>query len=156
MNRCAIVLLMLLIGCGGPPPKVRELPKDTVRVKEGAIDPDAPQEFTTTESGLKYRILRKSDGRKPTPTDKVRVHYRGRFNDENGKIFDSSYGSSGESANFSLGGVIKGWTEGLQLVGEGGMIELIIPPELAYGDQGTPGMPPNSTLHFIVELIEVK
>ncbi|MBS0203824.1 MAG: FKBP-type peptidyl-prolyl cis-trans isomerase [Planctomycetes bacterium] len=119
----------------------------------GEVDADAPEEFTTTPSGLKYRIRRKSDGKKPTMASTVTVHYRGWLDD--GKEFDASY-PRGETTEFALAGVIKGWTEGLQLIGTGGMIELDIPPELGYGSTGTSGIPPNSRLHFIVELINVK
>jgi FKBP-type peptidyl-prolyl cis-trans isomerase len=106
--------------------------------------------FTKTDSGLKYRILRKSDGAKPKPTDKVTVHYRGWLDDET--EFDSSYKRDSE-ATFPMNAVISGWTEGLQLIGEGGMIELEIPPTLAYGERGAGGViPPNATLHFMVEL----
>lgn len=117
----------------------------------GEVDADAPTEFTTTNSGLKYRILRKSDGAKPTAANQVTVNYKGWL--DNGNEFDSSYGSG--PITFPLGGVIPGWTEGMQLVGEGGMIELEIPSDLGYGPSGTGGIPPNSTLHFYVELIKV-
>ena len=73
---------------------------------------------------------------------------------DSGKIFDSSY-TRGEPASFGLNEVVRGWTEGLQFVSEGGMIELEIPAELGYGAQSPPGIPPNSTLHFIVEMIKV-
>jgi len=117
------------------------------------IDTDAPEEFTTTESGLKYRILRKSNGQRPSDSNQVRVDYSGWLDD--GTYFDSSYSRS-EPVTFSLGGVIPGWTEGLQLIGEGGMIELEIPPELGYGATGSPPeIPPNATLHFKIELHEV-
>ena len=155
----AVPLLLAIVGCGpaekpAPPP---ELPKDYVRVEPGPVDPDAPEEYTTSESGLKYRIRRKSDGTKPAVDSLVRVHYRGRLNDrENGEIFDTTYGRTGHSNEFALNGVVKGWTEGIQLIGEGGMIELEIPPALGYGDKTMGPIPPNSTLHFIVELIEVK
>ncbi len=117
------------------------------------IDADAPTEFTTTESGLKYRILRKSDGRKPRSSDYVTVDYSGWL--DNGSIFDSSYNRR-ESTGFSLGSVVPGWTEGLQHVSEGGMIELEFPASLGYGSQGRPGIPPNSTLHFKVELHKIR
>lgn len=136
-------------GSGATRPAPPHAPEPT---EPGAPDPDAPQEFTQTDSGLKYRILRKSDGKKPTASDSVTVHYRGTFDD--GSEFDSSY-KRGEPAQFPLRGVVPGWTEGLQLVGEGGMIELEIPPELGYGADGRRGIPPNATLHFVVELIEV-
>jgi FKBP-type peptidyl-prolyl cis-trans isomerase FkpA len=118
----------------------------------GIIDPDAPEEFTETDSGLKYRILRKSDGRKPNVDDGVLAHYKGWL--DSGKQFDSSY-DRGEPSGFPLRGVIKGWTEGLQLIGEGAMIELDIPGDLAY-PQGRPGIPPGARLHFIVELKKVR
>ena len=119
----------------------------------GPIDDDAPEEFTETDSGLKYRILRKSDGEKATVTDSVTVNYRGWLDDRT--EFDSSY-KRGEPISFPLGGVIPGWTEGMQLVGVGGMIELTIPAELGYGAQGAgAAVPPNVTLHFLVELISV-
>ncbi len=116
------------------------------------VDADAQEEFTVTDSGLKYRILRRGDGPKPGPTDRVTVDYSGWL--DNGKVFDSSYNRN-EPTSFSLSGVVKGWGEGLQYVSEGGMIELEMPPELGYGAQGTPGIPPNSTLHFKVELHEI-
>lgn len=120
----------------------------------GKTDADAPKKFSATESGLKYRVLRKGTGGKPAATDNVKVNYHGWFDD--GKSFDSSY-DRGMPAEFPLNGVIKGWTEGLQLVGEGGMIELEIPYNLAYGEKGRPGaIPPKSTLHFLVELIKVE
>ena len=119
----------------------------------GPVDDDAPEEFTETDSGLKYRILRKADGAKPSASDTVTVNYRGWLDDDT--EFDSSY-ARGEPISFPLRGVIPGWTEGMQLVGEGGMIELTIPAELGYGQQGAGGViPPNATLHFIVELISV-
>ena len=120
----------------------------------GKIDADAPKAFQTTKSGLKYRILRKGAGAQPTATDTVKVHYHGWLN--NGTVFDSSY-NRGQSISFPLSGVIKGWTEGLQLVGQGGMLELEIPPGLAYGDRGAgAAVPPKATLHFLVELLNVQ
>ena len=116
----------------------------------GPTDSNAPMSFTTTASGLKYRILRKSDGKKPKATDKVTVHYKGWLDDKT--VFDSSY-KRDKTITFPLNGVIKGWTEGMQLVGEGGMIELEIPANLGYGTRGAGNViPPNATLHFLVEL----
>jgi len=90
----------------------------------------------------------------PTAADTVTVHYRGWLDD--GKEFDSSYERS-MPATFGLGGVIKGWTEGLQLIGVGGMLELEIPSELGYGPRGQGGtIPPDATLHFIVELLKIE
>ena len=107
----------------------------------------------TTASGLQYKVLKEGTGNKPTATSNVEVHYRGTFID--GKEFDSSYKRK-ESITFPLNGVIKGWTEGLQLMKEGAKYELYIPSELAYGSSGTPGIPPDSVLIFEVELIKIK
>ncbi|MEZ6033608.1 MAG: FKBP-type peptidyl-prolyl cis-trans isomerase [Planctomycetaceae bacterium] len=120
----------------------------------GKIDEKTPKTFTTTASGLKYRILREGSDVKPTAQQTVEVHYHGWL--DNRSVFDSSY-KRGESISFPLNRVIAGWTEGMQLVGKGGMIELEIPPNLGYGAQGAGGaVPPNATLHFLVELISVK
>ena len=119
----------------------------------GAMDAGAAPEFSATDSGLKYRILRKSDGKKPTVASTVTVNYRGWLN--SGKVFDNSY-ERGEPTTFPLRNVIAGWTEGMQLVGEGGMIELMVPSKLGYGERGSPGsIPAHSNLHFIVELVNV-
>jgi FKBP-type peptidyl-prolyl cis-trans isomerase FkpA len=128
--------------------------KDSLQSGTGVMDDDAPLEFTTTRSGLKYRVLRNSDEKKPLAHNTVTVNYRGWL--DNGREFDSSY-KRGEPISFPLGGVIAGWTEGMQLVGNGGMIELWIPSDLGYGAAGfPPSVPPNATLHFIVELQAVK
>ena len=109
--------------------------------------------FKKTSNGLKYKIIKPGSSRRPKPTSNVTCHYRGWL--DNGKEFDSSY-KRGEPADFPLNGVIQGWTEGLQLIGEGGEIELEIPARLGYGERGSPGaIPPNARLHFIVELIKV-
>jgi FKBP-type peptidyl-prolyl cis-trans isomerase FkpA len=123
-------------------------------VDPGPVDKDAPKEFTKTPSGLKYRIRRNSDGAKPKARDTVEAHYRGWLDD--GKEFDSSY-KRGEPSEFPLNRVIPGWTEGLQLIGKGGMIELEIPSALGYGPGGRPPViPPNAQLHFLVELVDIK
>ena len=103
----------------------------------------------TTASGLQYRIVKPGTGRKPMAEDTVTVNYRGTLID--GAEFDSSY-SRGQPATFPLNGVIAGWTEGLQQVQEGGTIELVIPPALAYGDKGPLA---NQVLVFQVELIRI-
>lgn len=119
----------------------------------GPMDTGEAPEFATTDSGLKYRILRKSDGKKPTAASTVTVNYRGWLSA--GKVFDSSY-ERGEPTTFALNSVIDGWTEGMQLVGEGGMVELWVPSRLGYGAGGSPGsIPAHSDLHFIVELEDV-
>lgn len=138
------------------PPKLPEPPsiESEGGLTPGPVDKDAPEEFTTTESGLKYRIRRKSDGPMPTATSKVRVHYRGWL--DSGRVFDSSYARN-EPATMGLDRVIAGWTEGMQLVGVGGMIELEVPGNLGYGPSGSPPkIPPDATLHFIIELLDMK
>jgi FKBP-type peptidyl-prolyl cis-trans isomerase FkpA len=122
-------------------------------VAPGPVDENVSAEFTETASGLRYRILRASDQRKPTAASEVVVHYKGWL--DNNRIFDSSY-QRGETISFPLQGVIPGWTEGLQLVGEGGMIELEIPSNLGYGDQGAGEIPPGARLHFLVELMAIR
>lgn len=129
--------------------------------KKAAATPDAFLEknkteagVQTTASGLQYKMTQQGTGKQPAATSVVKVHYTGKLPD--GKVFDSSV-ERGEPIEFPLNGVIPGWTEGLQLMKEGGKATLYIPGHLGYGQQGVPGMiPPNSTLIFDVELIEVK
>jgi FKBP-type peptidyl-prolyl cis-trans isomerase FkpA len=107
----------------------------------------------TTPSGLQYTVLTEGTGPKPKPTDKVRVHYRGTLID--GKPFDSSY-DRGEPAVFQLNQVIRGWTEGLQLMNVGSKYKFVVPSELAYGPQGPPAIGPNAVLVFEVELLGIE
>ena len=147
------LILVLAEGAMGADEK-KDVPYPELPKGAGKIDKDAPKTFTTTKSGLKYRILRKGQGAKPAATDTVEVNYHGWL--DNGKVFDSSY-QRGEPISFPLNRVIKGWTEGMQLVGEGGMIELEIPSDLGYGARGAPPtIPPNATLHFLVETLDVQ
>ncbi len=107
-----------------------------------------------TASGLQYKILREGTGKAPAETSTVTVHYRGRLT--NNVVFDESYGR-GEPTTFQLNQVIKGWTEGLQLMKEGAKFEFYIPNELAYGERPAGQLiPPGSMLIFEVELIAVK
>lgn len=110
---------------------------------------------TTTDTGLQIRSLKDGEGRSPAATDEVVVHYTGTTID--GEIFDSSH-KRGKPATFPLNAVISGWTEGLQLIQEGGSAQLVIPAELAYGTPPNCGHPElcGKTLIFDVELIEVK
>ena len=107
----------------------------------------------TTASGLQYKVLKEGNGAQPKGTDTVTVNYRGTLID--GTEFDSSY-KRGQPATFPLGGVIKGWTEGLQLMKVGGKSQFFIPAGLAYGDHApTPQIPPGAALIFEVELMNV-
>ncbi len=108
----------------------------------------------TTASGLQYQVIKEGTGAKPKPENLVTVHYAGTLLD--GTEFDSSY-KRGEPAKFLLGSVVPGWTEALQLMPLGSKYKLWIPAKLGYGDAGTPGgpIPPNSTLVFDVELLEI-
>ena len=107
-----------------------------------------------TETGLQYEVLTPALGIKPTPTDTVTCHYEGRLID--GTVFDSSY-RRGEPASFPLQGVIRGWTEGLQLMSIGSKFRFFIPFDLAYGAQGAGGsIPPYAALIFDVELIGIE
>lgn len=106
-----------------------------------------------TASGLQYEVIVEGSGKSPKATDKVKVHYTGTLTD--GQVFDSSV-ERGEPIEFPLNGVIKGWTEGLQLMKEGAKYKFYIPSELAYGERGAgQQIPPHSTLIFEVELLKV-
>ena len=112
------------------------------------------QDVVVTASGLQYRVIETGEGRSPGPADTVVVHYVGQLID--GTEFDSSRGR-GTPATFSLGGIIPGWQEALQLMREGDIWEVVIPSELAYGAQGAgASIGPNETLVFEIELISVK
>ncbi len=145
MKRIALILAagMLMIGlaaCGGA-----AAPGSTSTGSET---------LTTTASGLKYADLVVGTGDTPATTDLVTVHYTGTL--DNGTVFDASRNHGGP-ASFPLNRVIKGWTEGVSTMKVGGIRKLIIPPDLGYGAQGAGSgvIPPNATLTFIVELIEV-
>ncbi len=126
-----------------------------VDIPEAAPVPAQVQFKDTTASGLKYNVLKEGTGRQPKATDMVKVHYTGKHLD--GRVFDSSI-ERGEAISFPLNQVIPGWTEGLQLMKEGGVYEFYIPAAIAYGEKGTPGGPidPNEDLYFLVQLIEVQ
>ncbi|HEY6348963.1 MAG TPA: FKBP-type peptidyl-prolyl cis-trans isomerase [Candidatus Angelobacter sp.] len=115
------------------------------KTKEGVV---------TLPSGLEYKVLTAGTGPKPTASDTVSCNYRGTF--INGTEFDSSY-KRGQPASFKVGGVIKGWTEALQLMPVGSKWQLFIPSSLAYGDQGAGrDIPPDETLIFEVELLAIQ
>ena len=113
------------------------------RTKPGVVE---------TESGLQYKIVNPGNDVKPTAQDTVWVKYKGTHID--GTVFDETP-EDAEAVHFPLSGVVAGWTEGLQLIGEGGEIDLFVPANLAYGEQGRPGIDPNSTLLFNVKLEKV-
>lgn len=129
---------------------------------EEAAQPAAPaldvadEDLVTTASGLQYAIVEEGSGESPEPGDVVAVHYTGTLTD--GTTFDSSY-QRGEPIKFpvGIGQVIPGWDEGISLLSEGAQARFVIPPELAYGEQGAGGViPPNATLIFDVELVSVE
>lgn len=134
------VLMISLVACSGPASAPAPAPAGT--------------DMTTTASGLKYVDLVVGSGESPAVTDLVTVHYTGTL--ETGIVFDASR-QHGGPVSFPLNRVIKGWTEGVSTMKVGGTRKLIIPPDLAYGAQGAGDgvIPPNATLTFIVELLEV-
>jgi FKBP-type peptidyl-prolyl cis-trans isomerase FkpA len=160
----AFLLLSSLVACSffdmsdepTPIPKQEEvtlpptlsLEKNTAFLADHAKQPGVK----VMNSGLHYREIAEGTGNKPLSTSTVTVHYKGTFID--GREFDSSYG--GQPASFPLNRVIKGWTEGLQLMRKGGKAELVVPYKLAYGEEGRDGIPGYQTLVFEVELLEIK
>lgn len=110
-------------------------------------------EVKTTATGLQYEIVKEGNGDTPTRADRVTVHYTGKLID--GTVFDSSV-ERGEPATFGVTQVIPGWVEALQMMKVGSQWRLFIPSKLAYGPQGVPGIGPNSTLIFDVELLGIE
>ena len=153
----------LAYGAQGSPPDIGPnatliFEVELLSFTEGPKVPDFPTideaKLTKTASGLKYQMLTEGTGATPTTSSRVTVHYAGWLTD--GNMFDASY-ARGAPIDFGVTQVIKGWTEGLQLMKEGGKALLVIPPEIAYGPRGKPPViPANSTLIFQVELIKVK
>lgn len=143
--------------------KIQELAQ-TRRAAQGAKLAIAGKEFldkaatekgaVKTDSGLVYLSFKEGSGATPAATDTVKVHYRGTLTD--GQEFDSSY-KRNEPAEFPLNGVIKCWTEGVQKMKVGGKAKLVCPPAIAYGEKGAgSAIPPNATLIFEVELLDIK
>jgi FKBP-type peptidyl-prolyl cis-trans isomerase FklB len=127
--------------------------KNAAGAEKFLADNKSKEGVKTTASGLQYKVIKDGSGAQAKPSDTVTVNYRGTLID--GTEFDSSY-KRGQPATFPVGGVIKGWTEALQLMKVGSKYQLFIPASLAYGEQGRPGIPPNSLLIFEVELMDVK
>lgn len=133
--------------------QMKAMADDNLAAAEEFLEENAEREgVKTTESGLQYEIITEGSGESPSPGDQVKVHYEGTLID--GTVFDSSR-ERGEPVTFGLSDVIPGWTEGLQLMKEGGRMKLFIPPELAYGPGGNRSIGPNEALVFDVELLEV-
>lgn len=141
----ALIFTPLAAMAATPAEKGEEFLKENAK-KEGV---------KTTASGLQYKVIKEGEGKSPKATDTVSVHYRGTLLD--GTEFDSSY-KRNEPTQFPLNRVIKGWTEGVQLMKEGAKYQFFIPSQLAYGERGTPGGPigPNETLIFEIELLKVQ
>ena len=128
--------------------------KEAIAEGENFLAENAKRDgVVTTESGLQYEVLTTGEGAKPTADSTVRTHYHGTL--LNGSVFDSSY-DRGQPAEFPVGGVIKGWTEALQMMPVGSKWRLYVPHNLAYGEQGAGGaIAPYSTLVFDVELLDI-
>ncbi len=148
MSRITIAgLLLLSLVCTGC---VRDYAWDPSKLDDGALE----RPFQSLESGTQWRLLRDTGNSPPGPEEGYWVHYKGWRIDENGNeiVFDESY-SLGVGMYFAPGAAIAGFYDGMLHCPEGGMIELIIPPEQGYGDSELEKIPPNSTLHFRVELL---
>jgi len=139
-----LILALFSLGCA------RESPEQQLQAGEAFLAENAKKEgVIVTASGLQYKIIQPGTGQQPTAKDSVTVNYRGEL--INGSEFDAGNGIS-----FPLGGVIAGWTEGLQLMKEGGKTRFFIPAGLAYGESGAGRViPPNAALVFDVELLKV-
>lgn len=135
--------------------KQQEVGSKNIEAGKNFLEENSKKEgVKVTESGLQYKVITDGGGKKPAVTDTVETHYEGKTLE--GIIFDSSY-KRGQTATFPLNGVIKGWTEALQLMAEGSKYELYIPSELAYGAAGSGAtIEPYATLIFTVELVAVK
>lgn len=128
--------------------------EDNLKAGKEFLEANAKKEgVKTTASGLQYKVVKQGDGAKPTATDKVTVHYTGTLID--GKKFDSSV-DRGQPATFPLNGVIKGWTEGLQLMPVGSKFQFFIPADLAYGQNAPASIGPGQVLIFDVELLKIE
>jgi len=153
-HRIIVTLLAFIIGFAMFSMVNAATPEENKAAGEAFLAENAKKPgVVTTASGLQYQVITEGTGAQPSATDKVTVHYQGTTLD--GKEFDSSY-KRGAPATFPLNRVIPGWTEGLQLMKEGGKAKLFIPGNLAYGENSpTSKIGPNATLIFDVELVKV-
>jgi len=160
LSTLAVCALMTASGCTSARPAFTQTASaEEPKVQQasfqgsGESGSEGVSRWITTDTGLKYRIIKKGNGRYPNANNKVTVNYRGWL--DNGKEFDSSF-KRNAPATFPLRNVVPGWTEGLTYVDKGGAIELEIPYLLGYGAQGKPPtIPPKATLHFYVELLDI-
>ena len=133
--------------------KIEAGKKNSAEAEKFLSENKSKEGVKATPSGLQYKVLKDGTGAQPKSTDTVTVNYRGTLTD--GTEFDSSY-KRGQPATFPVAGVIKGWTEALQLMKVGSKYQLFIPPDLAYGPSGQGAIPPNAVLIFEVELLDTK
>ena len=148
-----VAAAICLLGCNKPTEPAADQPAPKVPAS-GQANSGQKNDMKTTPSGLKYQVMKQGTGTiSPKASDTVKVHYHGTLLD--GTVFDSSV-ERGEPISFPLSGVIPGWTEGLQLMKVGDKFKFEIPPNLAYGPDGRPKIPPNSTLVFEVELLGIQ
>ncbi len=155
LNRVVLILIAFITGFAMFSMANANTPEENKAAGEAFLTENAKKPgIVTTASGLQYQVITEGTGASPSATDNVSVHYKGTTID--GKEFDSSY-KRGAPAEFPLNRVIPGWTEGLQLMKEGGKSRLFIPSNLAYGERGAGrDIGPNAALIFDVELIKIK
>jgi peptidylprolyl isomerase len=155
MKQAAILLTFLVFLSASVWAAQEQMTKPAPAAKAGTTHPKPAAQMTTMPSGLQYRDLVVGKGPQPKDGDTVVVNYTGTFS--NGKVFDTSVGKQPFKFKLGRGEVIKGWDEGVATMHVGGKRKLVIPPDLAYGAGGYPGViPPNSTLTFVVELLSIK
>ena len=152
-----LVSVLAVAGCGSDSADATgdaEMPADAATSTDAALSPDSDSGMITTDSGLRYEVLREGEGPSPVAGQYVTVHYRGTFPD--GGEFDSSY-ERGEPTEFSVNGVVAGFSEALKLMKVGGHLRAHVPSELAYGEKGAGSViGPNQDLIFEIELLAVR